>query len=73
MNEGGLWKRGVSVCGSSMMGNLQGGLLYWGPRKICQVRLWKWASVSIGVPFWGKWGEVPFLGPPRGGWDICFY
>jgi len=30
--------------------NLEGGLLYWGPQRICQVRLWKWASVSIGVP-----------------------
>jgi hypothetical protein len=24
--------------------NLEGRLLYWGPRRISQVRLWKWAS-----------------------------
>jgi hypothetical protein len=23
---------------------------------MCQVRLWKLASVSTGVPFWGTWG-----------------
>ena len=35
-------------------GNLKKGLLYWGPRRICQIRLWKWASVSIGAPFLGN-------------------
>ena len=31
-------------------GNLEGGLHYWGPGRICQITLWKWASVSIGTP-----------------------
>jgi hypothetical protein len=35
-------------------GNLEGGLLYWGPRKICEVRLCKWASVPIGASLLGK-------------------
>jgi hypothetical protein len=35
-------------------GSLEGGLLYWLPRRICQVRLWKWTSVSIGAPLWGN-------------------
>jgi hypothetical protein len=28
----------------------EGNLLHWGLRMICQVMLWKWASVSIGAP-----------------------
>jgi len=28
-------------------GNLEGGFLYWGPRRICLVRLWNWAPVSV--------------------------
>ena len=39
-------------------GKLEGGLLYWGPR-----RFWKWVSVSIGALFSGTWGDAPFLGP----------
>jgi hypothetical protein len=35
-------------------GILEGGLLYWGPRKICEVRLWKLASVSVGAPLLGN-------------------
>ena len=46
-------------------GNLEGGLLYLGPRRICYVRLWKWASVSKGAPFWRTWGDAAFLGPSR--------
>jgi hypothetical protein len=34
-------------------GNLEGGLLYWRPRRICYVNLWKWSSVFIGAPFGG--------------------
>ena len=30
-------------------GNLERGFLYWGPRRMCSTRLWKWASVSIGA------------------------
>jgi hypothetical protein len=33
---------GVSLCLWGLYeGNLEEGLLYWGPRGICQVRLWK--------------------------------
>ena len=46
------------------------GLLYWGPWRIYKVRLGKWASVSIRAPFWGAWGDAPFLGPSREGWDF---
>jgi len=35
-------------------GKLEGGLLYWGPQRICYVRDWKWASVSIRVPLLGN-------------------
>ena len=42
-------------------GNLKGRFLYWGPRTIRLVRLWKWASVSIEAPFWGTRWHVPFL------------
>jgi hypothetical protein len=40
--------------------------------KICEIRLWKWTSVSTGAPllgFWGKWKDA-FLGPLRGGINI---
>jgi len=53
MDEGGLWKWNVSLSLSLWRlyeGNLFEGLLYWGPRGICQARLWKWASVSTGAP-----------------------
>jgi hypothetical protein len=43
-----------------------------GPRRICQVRLWKWASVSIGAPFCGKRGDAPFLGLSREGRSLFF-
>jgi len=35
-------------------GNLEGRLFYWGPRRICYVRLWKWSSVSIRAPLLGN-------------------
>jgi hypothetical protein len=34
--------------------NLAGGLLYWGPRRICYIRLFKLVSASIGPPLLGK-------------------
>ena len=43
------------------VGNLEEGLLYWGARRICQVRLWKWASVSIGTPLLGNMEGRSFL------------
>jgi hypothetical protein len=36
-------------------GKVEGGLLYWGSRRICSVGLWKWASVSMADQFWGTW------------------
>ena len=33
-----------------MRGTWREGSFYWGPRKICSVKLWKWASVAIGDP-----------------------
>jgi hypothetical protein len=54
-------------------GKLEEGPLYWGPRGICQIRLWKWASVSIGAPFWGTWEDDPFPGPSREGRNFSFH
>ena len=54
--DGGLWKLSVSlslclsICGSSVRGTWRGGLLYWGPLKLCRGRLWRQASLSIGAP-----------------------
>jgi len=48
-------------------GKVEGELLYWGPRRICSVRLWKWASVSMADQFWGTWGDSPFLETLREG------
>jgi len=31
-------------------GTWRGGLLYWGPWRMCKGRLWKWAPLSIGSP-----------------------
>jgi hypothetical protein len=28
-------------------GNLEGGVLYWGYRRICKERLWRWASLLM--------------------------
>ena len=43
-------------------GNMEKRLLYWGPRRICQVRLWKLASVSIGATLLGNMEGGFFLG-----------
>jgi len=58
MDEGGILKQGVSfsLCG----GELEGGLVYWGPWRICAVRLWKRMSFSIEAPFWGTWRGCSF-------------
>jgi hypothetical protein len=45
MDEGGS-RDAASLC----EGNLEGGLLYWGHWKMCKGRLWRQASLSIGVP-----------------------
>ena len=60
MNEGGLWKWSLSLCLWELYeGNLEGGLLYWEPRRICLVRLWKWECVHRG-PVLGNVGEGSF-------------
>jgi hypothetical protein len=37
---------GPSLSGGIHEGDLEGGILYWGPQKICKLRLWKWVSTS---------------------------
>ena len=51
---------GASLSVGALWGNLEGGLLYWGPRRIWWVRLWKRSSFSIRAPFWGRWRGCPF-------------
>ena len=49
------WMEEGSRNGASLFeGNPERGLLYWGPRRISQVRLWKWAVVSIEDPLLGN-------------------
>ena len=43
-------------------GNLEGGLLYWGPQRICQVRRWKWASCFHWGPILGNIEGRSFVG-----------
>ena len=43
-------------------GNLEGGLLYWGPLKLCKRRLWKRASLSKGAPLWNVEGGLVYRG-----------
>jgi hypothetical protein len=48
--EGGLWKWSISLYGLSVKEpGVGGGLLYWGPWKLCRGRLWWWASLSLGA------------------------
>jgi len=52
VNEGGeVSRNGAPLCKGFREENFQGGLLYWGPRKISEVR-----------PL-GKWRGSFFLGP----------
>ena len=41
-------------------GKLEGGLLYWGPWRIHEVRFWKRMSFSIEASFWGTWRGYSF-------------
>jgi hypothetical protein len=51
MDRGGLQKLSVFLSlWEHCNGNLDGGLLYWGLWRICKGRLWRRASLSIGVP-----------------------
>jgi len=34
------------LCEGNLKG--EGGLLYWGPWRMCKGKLWRWASLSIG-------------------------
>jgi hypothetical protein len=43
-------------------GELETQLLYWGPQKICQVRLWKWVPASIVALHLGNTKGRFFLG-----------
>ena len=43
-------------------GYLEGGLLSWGPQKICSLRLWNWRLFPYGTHFWGTWRDALFLG-----------
>jgi hypothetical protein len=46
--------------------NLEGGLLYWVPRRVCHVRLWKW-SISLCGSFMRKTRRKgSFTGDPEG-------
>ena len=38
-------------------GSLQGGLLYWGPWRMCKGRLWERASLSTGAPLGNLEGD----------------
>jgi len=38
-------------------GNLEGGLLYWGPWRMCKGRLWRWAPLCIGAPLGNLEGD----------------
>jgi len=58
MNEGGLWKRNISLLEHYEV-NLEGGLLYWGPPR--------YGSGNGRLLPCGPWGEAPFLGPSREG------
>jgi len=49
---------GVSLYGN-LEGNLEGGLLYWRPRRISNGRFWKLPSVLRGPV--GGGGEGPIL------------
>jgi hypothetical protein len=93
-----LWKRCVSLCGSSMgetagraplLGTpkdkrskalekvrlplwefyerqLQGGFLYWGPRRMYEVRLWKRCVSLCGSSVRENCREGSFTGDPEG-------
>jgi len=39
---------GASLSAGALLGEPGGGLLYWGSRRICKERLWRWASLLMG-------------------------
>jgi hypothetical protein len=39
---------------------VEGGLFYWGPRRICKGRLWKRASLSIGATLGNLEGRLVY-------------
>ena len=57
----------ASLYGSSVRGTWRGGLLYWGPWRICKRRLWRRASLFIGAQSGNlEWAYLP--GTLRDGW-----
>ena len=65
----GLWKMnegGHLSLKDSMKGTWRVGCFTGDPER-CQVRLWKWASASIGPHFWGTRSGALFVGPLREG------
>jgi hypothetical protein len=48
------WRRALETEHLSLWalceGNLERGLLYWGPWRMCKGKLWRWASLFIGAP-----------------------
>jgi len=48
MDAGALEVERLSLC-EHCKGNLEGGLLYWGPWRMCKGRLWRRISLSIGT------------------------
>jgi hypothetical protein len=45
----------ASISDGLYEGDMERGLLYWRPQRICQVRLWKWVSASIVALIWETW------------------
>jgi len=64
MNEGGLWKWGVSLCGSFVRGTWKEGSFTGDPETLLIKALATGNSLHK-APFWGTWGDFPFLGPSR--------
>ena len=61
MKEGSRY--GASLCEGFHKGGPKGGLLYWGPWKICQVRLGNGHLFPQRPLFWGTWRSASILGP----------
>jgi len=41
---------GASLSAGALLGEPGGVLLYWGSRRICKERFWRWASLLMGGP-----------------------
>jgi hypothetical protein len=56
-------RNGASLCEGALCGEPGGELLYWGPWRISNRRLWRWTSLFIRVPLFGNTEGRSF---PRG-------